>query len=94
MDADDEMAQLLQEMAEDMQVGLVFWPRPSSTSSSGAGRTSSSWWGWTGTCTAPSWSPHDELAEDTASGPDLVAGTVTGLVAFAAERDGDPATPR
>ena len=28
MDADDEMAQLLQEMAEDMQVGLVFWPSP------------------------------------------------------------------
>jgi hypothetical protein len=91
MDADDEMAQLLQEMAEDMQVGLVFWPRPEFDELVRR-------WPHLIELVGVDWDVHraivestmTELAEDTASGPDLVAGTVTGLVAFAAERDGDP----
>jgi tetratricopeptide (TPR) repeat protein len=90
MDADDEMARMLQEMADDMQVGLVFWPRTEFD------ELIRRWPDLTG-LVGPDWDSHRaivestmvELAEDTASAPDLVAGTVAGLVAFAAERNGD-----
>ena len=75
-----------------MQAGLVFWPRPSSTSSSGAGRTHRAGG-------SSDWDQHRAIVEchhgragrvERVPARRSLPATVTGLVAFAAERDGDP----
>lgn len=90
-DADDEMARMMQEMAENTQLGLVFWPR---TEFEELLRR----WPDLAELVGPDWETHRaivessmaELTAEIPSPPDLVAGTVAGLVAFAAERNREP----